>query len=300
MPAYINVILYMVLTAISFTFIDKLGNVVNPLISLFFMSIYATIWFNAVNYKHLKQIYLKCCSQNRLLYIIVAINVGINWLCSIFAPHKSDPFIYLSVTFVTMAICGLVATQKETKTQFFIEWGCIMLLASSVVLLRYGYEIHYNKNTDTGLILGCISGVTTYYYAVFSNKYSKENNFSSSQMLALRFWPLIIGLGCFILFRHITFTFTWHITFILLIISFLALIIPVYFLQKAIITIKTNSLSVILAITPVITFFIYSISIKKLNLTNLVVCLVITTTLCISRIIPIILSHRRKHLGVKG
>jgi hypothetical protein len=32
----------------------------------------------------------------------------------------------------------------------------------------------------------------------------------------------------------------------------------------------------------------------------LVVCLVITTTLCISRIIPIILSHRRKHLGVKG
>ncbi|MCE3269524.1 MAG: hypothetical protein K0R49_1778, partial [Burkholderiales bacterium] len=262
----------------SFTFIDKLGNFVNPIISLFFMSIIATIWFNLINYKNLKSIYTNFL-RNKRIFLMLSSMVGLNWLCSIFAPHKSDPFIYLSATFIVMAICGLVFKPKKSKIHFYIEWISIILLISCMLLLRYNYAIHHTKDIDIGLILGTSAGITSYYYAVFSEKYSRLNSFSSSQILALRFWPLIIVLGCHIFIRHIPISFTWNMFSVLLLMSFLTLIIPVFFLQQAIIRMKTNNLSFMLAMTPVITFIIYTVSIWKLNWTNFVICLLITLTL---------------------
>lgn len=281
----------MVFTAVSFTFIDKMGDLINPLFSLFFMALCATIWFNLVNYKNLTSLYKKC-TQHKLSYLLVAFTIGINWLCSIFAPNKSDPFVYLAAGFMTIAICGFVSNPKKSRFHFYIEWICAVLLVACMISMHYSYTMHHNKSTDIGLVLGIISGISGYYYIVLSNKFSKSANFSSSQILALRFWPLIIILGIFIFSRHLASSLTWDSVFILLFMSFLSLIIPVFFLQQAITKFSASKLSVTLCITPVLTFFIYSISIKKLNIVNLGISLLITLVLILSKLVLNYLKYR--------
>lgn len=105
---------YVVLTAISFVFIDDLGDYINPFISLLCMAIIATVWFNLVNLKCLTNIY-RLCIKNYKIYLMVTLLISINWLASITAPHYSDPFIYLSVYFMVLAICGFIARYFETK-----------------------------------------------------------------------------------------------------------------------------------------------------------------------------------------
>src|SRR3990167_11237112 len=117
MYSYTSVILYMVLTALSFTFIDKLGDYVNPIFSLFCMTICATIWFNLINYKNLKNMYVKCINH-KTLYLLLAITIGINWMCAIFAPNKSDPFVYIAACFMSSAICGLVLNKNSQHKHF--------------------------------------------------------------------------------------------------------------------------------------------------------------------------------------
>lgn len=286
MSGYADILLYALFTAVSFTFIDKLDDTINPYMLLFMMTLLASVFFNIVNYKTIKMIH-KVCWRNKLIYLAMTAAVGSNWLCSIFAPNLADPFIYLAFGFLSATICGFIFMKKETNLDIIIHVVCILVFVIVILHTYLYYDIKKTKSLDTGLVLGVISGISLYVYAHFSSLLAKKGSLSATQVLAVRAWPLLLCLIIVILKDHISFSVVKSHFAMIVIMAGMTLVLPIYYLQSAIKKLGATKFSVFAAITPGVTFIIYSLDTKHMSKINLEIALIITAVLMLSKIIPI-------------
>jgi drug/metabolite transporter (DMT)-like permease len=285
MKKYLDVSLYVVVSSISFVFIDKVGSKIDPLLLLFMMTCISMLWFHAINIAKLSQIYVACLN-NFSIFLAMTVFIGINWLCSIYAPSSSDPFIYLSANFVAQVMIGY--TDNFIKTKSKLALISFILLAVALIILYYNYHISAGRNLALGMELGIIAGMMGYFYSVCSAKLQHLANLSSTQILAVRFWLLLIGLGFFL--EHQQHGIHLSITdfFIIITMAFLCLIIPIYFLQQTVKKYGSQFAAIGSARVPLIVFILYSLSQKEFNLGNFMVCLAITISLRAPDIIVIL------------
>lgn len=293
MLGYIDAIIYCVFTAVSFVFIDKMGDHINPYLSLFVMTLIACIFFISINYKHLK-LMGRTIIDNKTLYLIMCHMVGINWLCSIFAPHLADPFIYLSVLFIVTSILGLIFIPKKNQAESLVHCALSIILMLLIIFIFMKYNILDGKNISLGIILGIIAGVTTYLYGLFSNKLSTRSSLSPSQVLGIRFIPLIIVLSI-IIFQpnsQIEISLKPNDSYIILFMAFISLIIPAYFLQVSFKKIGVMESALILGLIPGISFALYSIAIQYFIWINFFIALITTAVLILVKILPKLISKK--------
>lgn len=282
---YTYALLYSLFTAISFTFIDKLDDLINPYYSLFVMSILATLFFNIINYKNLRTMY-QHCYRNKMLYLAMSISIGLNWMCSIFAPNLSDPFIYLSLLFISLAGCGLIFIKKDSFISSFFNYFSVLIFIILIYIIYRYYHIGAHRSSILGVAFGVASGITGYLYALYSNKLTKINNANlfPTQILAIRMWPLILVLFITLIHNHVSFYLDTKNILIEVIMSIFTLIIPMYFSQFAIKSLGANKFSIFVALTPAFTFVIYSISMMSINKNNMFLAVAITFVLVLSKI----------------
>lgn len=282
---YTSAFLYSIFTAISFTFIDKLDDFINPYYSLFIMSIIATLFFNIVNIKDLKKVY-QHCYDNKLLYFAMTISIGINWVCSIFAPNIGDPFIYLSLHFICLAGCGLIFIKKESFKHKILDYICVVIYLILIYFTFKRYQIGTHRSLFVGEALGIIGGISGYLYAFFSNKLAKVNNanLAPTQILAVRLLPLILVLLGVIMHNKVSLYLNTKDIIIEMIMAIFTLIIPMYFSQLAIKLLKVNKFSIIVSSAPLFTFIVFSLSKMSLNKSNMILAIVITAVLMLSKI----------------
>jgi len=289
MSPYLNAWLYVVLTAISFVFIDKIGDHINPLFSLFVMSLIASIWFNIINVETIKHTY-KACFNNKSLYFSMTFFIGINWLCSIYAPNRADPFVYLATVSAIRAMCGFIKLFIDHKSKHSLL--SVLLLAISLLILYKHYQMLGTKNIDIGIGLGILSGISGYYYLTTSYRLSIQNNLSSTQLLAIRFWPLVLSLGLFIIYQY-SFSLGFNNFIILVFMAFITLIVPIYFYQQAIGKLGVISTILTVSFVPPCAFIIYVLYNHHFKPINFVVCLIITLALIIPNLIKFVGSSRK-------
>lgn len=289
MRGYIDASFYCLFTAISFTFIDKLDDSMNPFISLFFMSIMSSLFFNTINYKHIKKMF-RACINNKISYLIMGLSISINWLSSIFAPNVSDPFIYLTISFTTMAIFGFVFIKKNKAIDYYVCSLSILALVLTLAYLHVHYYMDKSRSLNFGFIIGIISGIAAYAYGYSSNKLAKDSEMNALQTLAVRFWPLIILLFVIIKYKHISISISLSDFNILLFMSVFTMIVPNYFNQSSLIKLGVAKRSMFIIITPLLTFIIYSLSMKNFNIENSILAIIITLVLVFSKTIPIIVN----------
>lgn len=268
--------MYVVLSAISFVFIDKVGSKIDPMLLLFMMVCISMLWFHAINIAKLKHIY-SACLNDAWRFLWVMIFIGVNWLCSIYAPSNADPFIYLAANFVSQAMAGYIDNFIKTKTK--VALISFALLAVSLVILYYNYHILAGRSVAIGIWLGVLGGFVGYFYSMLSARFQLKAQLSSTQVLAVRFWLLLIGLGLYLEYRHqvIRCSVTEFVTLVGM--AFLCLIIPIYFLQQALKKNGAQFIAKYAARTPLVIFILYSLSQREFNLGNFMVCLIIMISL---------------------
>lgn len=284
MKKYLDALIYVTLTSIAFVFIDKIGQRINSMLLLFMMALITMLWFHVINFGKIKQIYVACFT-NVWLFLSLMIFIAINWICSIYAPSAADPFIYLAANFISQAIFGYVHVFIKTKSKTSLL--SMIALVICLIILYNNYEILDGRSIDVGMLLGGISGLMGYVYAIFSGKMHQRTDLSSTQILAVRFWFLVIGLGIFIGYNYQLIHLSLTNFFITIGMAFITLIIPIYFLQQ---TIKKNGAQVMAkmaARVPLVVFVLYSLSQLKFNWGNFVVCIAITIALRIPDLVKL-------------
>jgi drug/metabolite transporter (DMT)-like permease len=288
---YTDGIIYVMLTALSFVFIDQLAGYINPIVSLFIMASLATVWFQILSWRKLKQLYIICTKEPQ--YWLLAVIVAINWLSSMYAPHYADPFLYLAIYFITLAIYGFVSMYISTKKIAPLISSTLLII--SLLVIAVYYDIDHQRSLWIGFVLGWIGGITAAIYAKLSASLCKKYSLGSREILAIRFIPLCLVLILFLHFEHVDFLITLKNVLTLLIMSIISLIIPVYYYQQSIIKLGVNQSAILVAFTPVVTFILFSYSIKHIDYVNLAISIIVLVALLAPRFMDkLIKSHWNK------
>jgi drug/metabolite transporter (DMT)-like permease len=279
---YIDAILYVVITSITFVLLTKLSSNINLGISLFFMSGVAIICFNLLGVKKLKNTY-KIFSSNWVLCIQMSIALGLDWGFMLFSSINSDPFIAMGSLFVALAILGFINLFKANhkKSNIF----SIFLLILSLLLMACFYNSGNYKNALLGVAFGFLAGVSFYFYIILSTELTSKTNISSIQILSLRFWALFIGSVFFL--PKSTFLVIGDKYLELIMLSLSSMVLPIFFSQQALQKLGPGVASVLFCFAPPITYLFYAIIYKDIIFINVLICTVITAALIIPKILDI-------------
>ena len=288
MSGYVDVSIYVILSAIGLVFIDGLCTQLHPVTALFFMSGVALLFFNLLILKQIKQTYL-ACYQYKMSFLVMSFALGVDWVGIIYGTYLSDPFITMAALFITLAFLGF-ATQQKTEPHFSNLCSMFLLLAC-IVLLDFTYQMKLSHHTLYGLLLGGISGVGFFLYIVFSGRFSNQGQLSSKQVLATRFWALFIG--AFFMMPKATIHPAITTNFpALLFISFIALIIPVFFNQQAINKLGSARTAIFISFVPPATFLFDAIHNHHFIFANFTICMLISLALIFPKLIAFKASPR--------
>ena len=287
---YIDAAIYVVISAISFVFLNKLVQHIDPVIALFVMSGIGIITFNFLSITKIKATYVTCF-KNKLLFLAMSAALGLDWVCMLYASYLADPFVSLAGLFIFLGIVGFSKLFLENKalTSLF----SVVLLLISAITLFFSYKVNNSQHLGYGIILGAIAGMAFYVYIASSHRLSKIGNLSSMQILSTRFWVLFIGSAIFVPYTGIL-SIILHNLGSLILISYGSLIVPIYFNQQAIVKLGSALTSVFISFVPPVTYLSYALINQRFMLSNVIVCLIITIALVLPNLIGLLKFKRVK------
>lgn len=279
---YIDVLIYVLLTAISFVFLGKITDHVNPVVTLSIMSACGIVVFNLFNYKKIIPTYLATMRYPWLTFIMCT-SLAIDWWCMILGIYLSDPVVVMSSLFIAVAVLGFIFAGN--KIHFYIRLSSIFLLLIADMCLIFLYQLPNNKSAFLGVICGSITGVAYYIYIYSSEQLSLKCNMTSLQLLATRFWALFLS-AVVVVFIKYSYQSLLLIDIVkIILISFGTLIIPIYFAQQSIVKIGGNLTAIFSCLVPPMVYVFYVVVYQQILLVNTIVCILITFALFLPKLI---------------
>lgn len=272
---YIDAMLYVMFSSFSFVFLDRLCSDISPVSALFIMSGIAILFFNLVTVRLLLKTY-KACFLSPTIFFAMAAFLALDWVSMVYASHVADPFIAMAALFISLAIISfMIKFFRSRDTKDIIS---LIILIFSLIMLLLGYKERIGHNNILGVLLGAIAGIAFYGYITTSEKFAKKHKLTSLQVLATRFWVLLIGSAVSIDYQQTIIAFNSKLPALVLI-SFCSLIIPIYFNQQAIVKLGALKTSVIISLVPPVTYFFYIVSNHQYDALNTFICALITLAL---------------------
>lgn len=286
---YFDAAMYVIVMAVSFVFLNKFCQQIDPVIALFAMSFIAIVSFNLMNHKQLRSTY-RACLENKLLYLVMSGGLALDWVCMLYASYFADPFIAMSGLFIFLAIIGFSRLYIKNKSR--VNLFSIILLIISALVLYFAYQIDNKlQHLGLGILLGMIAGIGFYLYIASSGELAKRSNLSTMQVLATRFWLLFIGMAFFVPSHNL-----WQIIanniLALILIAYASLIIPIYFSQQAIKKLGSNTTAIFISFVPPVTYIFYVLYNHNLLWGNVIVCIIITVALVLPYALRIFKNKR--------
>ena len=281
MSGYLDAAIYVFLSAIAFVFLDELCTNISPFTALFVMSGIALAFFNLFSIHKLKNTY-KACYNNKTIFILMSTALSIDWVCMVYATHLSDPFVAMSSLFITLAFGGFIKQYLQSRD--LVNLLSAGLLLFSILTLFFFYKVGVSRYVLYGILLGATAGIAFFLYIIFSDMLTKRAQLDTMQLMATRFWILFLGSSLFLskidLYQAILIS-----GIPLILVSFGACIVPNFFNQQAIKKLGPIRSSILISFVPPIAYIFDACYNEKLNLLNLIVCLIITSALILHKLL---------------
>ncbi len=251
MKKYISSLIYVLITALSPLLIHFGSVALPPIWILFVGTILASLYFHLINIHKIKAMY-QAAWQHKKHWLSLMVLVSVIWPCTFYG-SSLGPTVFILIYFVIMTLLGLFSYSRaypQTRVIVCITgFGLLILLG---ILFGHFYFI---KSLPL-LGFSVVAGLSGFLYKKQSYAFSKETHLKPTQILALRFWLLI--LLCAFLAPKISpdSFFTWSNLWIILVIAVTSLILPLYFNQKGIMDAGPDKNAIICGYTPTGTYLL--------------------------------------------
>lgn len=269
----IHSFLYVLVFCVALVLIQKLDVSVPPLFSLFITASIASIYFNFINLRHLKEIYIDCW-RNKKLWFYIMITVLVMWSCTMIGPGKIGAASFNFLYFAWLGILGFVSLslQDWQKNRIKLYFGlCILPLIATNIFLElrqsFTYEIAY------GAFLAIFGGTSSFVYFKLSQAFTKRTNLAATQILAVRFYFSIFALFIILPKHSISHYLSIGNMISLSLLAFCSLIIPLYFSQKALEKITSEQHAIISSLCPAVTGILQEIIFDDLTIEQMMIYL---------------------------
>ncbi|TAK76075.1 MAG: DMT family transporter [Gammaproteobacteria bacterium] len=256
---YVSIFLCCVANAVSLVFISNLNKTHDQMLSIFMTFGYATLLFNLFNFKKIPSLYFSVAKNFKLLLKMNIVTL-FNWLSSFLALSYIDPAtaicVILGVVSVTIFVMS-IPRRKAAENKHLAMCVFLILISMALIIKQYTSmnTLHANSNMAiVGITCCIISGVSGAFIGVSSESMGQAG-FSVSQILATRFYLLVIVSGTIFFFSksHASLVIDWKYY---LLASLLIVFFPLIMYQTAIRTLGTLMVSLLEPFTPVITYFL--------------------------------------------
>ncbi len=250
-------ILSLVTMSLSVVLIHHAADSLPPSLTLLASTLIAILFFHLVNVGKIFLLYKKAW-ETKKMWLMIMITIALVWLATIYGPAYVSPALYILLYFASSCVLGIIFDYKTTNNPYLIIAGIGISLCS--VGLTYEY-IYSNSSLDTwlGVGLGLLGGITSFIYLKLSHVFSTSNQLSATQVLALRFWLVLVC--CILLLPHHSMQYL-HFNSLLIIVgvAFFSLILPVFFTMKSILKVGVEKSVIVSGLVPATTYLLQSAS----------------------------------------
>lgn len=261
-------ILFVLASAIATVSIDDLVAGIPAKLVLFIVTSIAIIYFHLINAKNILKIY-HSAMKNPFLLIAVNVLLAATWLATYLGIYYLGASVYNIFYFsISAALAASITTLEVKKSHSITLLMCLIL-----VLAWYLMNL-----PSTGVIFSVIGGVSGFLYRHYSYKLSSNNNLSSSQILAIRFWLLWLVLFYLAPLDQTSKYMSLYYVFLILIVAFISFILQNWLNQQGIIKAGVKRSTTILAFTPLATIACQYVFLRQYSLNWIllsIVCLLI-------------------------
>lgn len=235
----------------------------NSIIFLFYAFIFSFIFFNIINIKNIRLIYKKSI-YSKYLFFKINIFILFIWGCSFLAPVYFGAVYSVLTIFSVIGLLGIINSKfkREDSIKLIQKNLSVIFYLSGIILIF----IHaFVSKTFFGLSVSLSSGIFTFLYIKNSQKFSQEASLSAAEVLAVRYWGVFAFLPMLFFEKNniLTIALNPHLLLISVFVSFISMILPVYFNQKSLYYIEYKLTSTILSFIPFVTWLIYLIQGKN-------------------------------------
>jgi hypothetical protein len=271
--------LYVFVFCIALVFIQKLDASISPLFSLIITASIATLFFNIINFRSLREVY-KVCWENKKLWLAIMVTILVMWNCTMIAPGLIGASLTNFLYFSWLGMLGFLSLSfqdwQKNHTKFYFA-----LCFLSLIILNICFEIQhtFSKEVICGILLSFIGGTSSFVYFKQSQALAKNTSFSATQILAVRFYLTIIVLSVILPKGSFALYFTLNNLMSLILLAFLSLIIPLYLSQKALEKITAEQHAIINSLCPVITGILQEIIFKDLKMEQMIIYILYSVTI---------------------
>lgn len=260
--------LYVILTAIGTTLVQKLDSTISPLLTLLIASFITLIYFNVINLHKLKFMY-QTCWQNKRIWISMMITVLIMWGCAITTPGLIGASMYAFLYFSWRGALGFFSLSIHSKFKTRNELFCVSLVLILILInVILQMKLSSSKETIIGIILALIGGSSAFVYFKQSQTVVKTMHLTATQVLAVRFHMTVLVLLPLLAKSTISHQLTPVNVMCVTFLAFITMIIPLYFGQKALEKISSEHHAIISSLCPVATGIIQEIIFRDVQLSQ--------------------------------
>lgn len=251
MLQYAYTLIYILLNGLSVLIIHLVGKNIPIDMMITLSSLYALVFFHAVNIKGLKTLYRKVY-KNLKLYLITISVFLVMWLVCFIIPVYYTPAILMFYATSWPSFFG--AWKKYKKSGNFVDKYMAIFIACVITVFYFFLSKIYHGAEYLILVIGTIiAGISMFMY---SNLSFDMNNagFSPSEILAVRFILLFILPLLWSINSGSIYQVDFEIIGFSLIVSVSSLIIPIYCSQMSILKVGPINHSIAMGITPFVAF----------------------------------------------
>jgi len=272
------VFFYVVTSSISNVFINHSTRSIEPIVTLFYTSIFTIIFFSFLNFGELNKNIVLIKENMKSILWLNFLN-AIIWFVIFFSLKVLSPSVFsclfLGAIPIILFILELKKSTASNKSNFTIALLLLTMFVLMVLLVSQDMsESNSFQILKYGVLVVVIGGIVAAYIMKISKKLATKN-LSASLVVSLRFYGLLIISLIIIVSNNSQFLVQPIVLIELFSLALVSMALPLFLLQKALKTLNPLYASIIITVIPILTYFLqlitgyYSFSALKLGITIL-------------------------------
>lgn len=267
---------YIIASAVSNVFVNHTTRSIDPIVSLFYTSLFTILFFSILNFGELKNNKILIKNNRKAILWLNLLN-AIIWFVIFYSLKFLSPAVFsclfLGAIPINLFILGLRDSKANNKNNILIG---VLLLAMFMLMLALVSQEMNAGNSFQIIKYGAIVTVVGGMVAAFIMKFSKElatKNLSASLVVSLRFYGLLGVSFILVISNPSQFLIAPRVLAEFVVLALVSMALPLFLLQKALKTLSPLYASIIITTIPILTYFLqlfsgyYSFSAEKLGIT---------------------------------
>jgi len=274
----IYIFFYVVTSSISNVFINHTTRSIEPIVTLFYTSIFTIIFFSFLNFGELNKNIVLIKENMKSILWLNFLN-AIIWFVIFFSLKILSPSVFSSLFLGAIPIILFILELKKStaskKSNFTITLLLLTMFVLMVLLVSQDMsESNSFQILKYGVLVTVIGGIVAAYIMKISKRLATKN-LSASLVVSLRFYGLLIISLIIIVSNNSQFLVQPIVLIELFSLALVSMALPLFLLQKALKTLNPLYASIIITVIPILTYFLqlitgyYSFSALKLGITIL-------------------------------